>query len=152
MGNSTMAPNQELEMFTKGIEAVDRGDTSSGLVHLASLFEARPDPFVMSYYAVCLAKERREVERGIALCREAMEEDPGNPVHYLNLGRVLVAGGQKREAIKAFRDGLLYGRNQLIKKELDMLGWRKPPVIPWLGREHSLNRSLGRLFHQLGLR
>jgi predicted Zn-dependent protease len=147
-----MAHEKELEMFTKGIEAVDKGDTSTGLRCLEGLFETRLDPFVTSYYAVCLAKERGEVEKALFLCREASEEDPGNPVHYLNRGRVLLAGGRKREAIKVFRDGLLYGKNQLIKRELDMLGWRKPPVISWLGREHPLNRSLGRIFHQLGLR
>ncbi len=140
------------EMFIKGVEAVDRGDTSYGLFCLEGLFEANPAPIIASYYAVCLAKERREADRAIALCRQAMEDDPGNQAHYLNFGRVLVAGGQKREAIKMFRDGLLYGRNLLITRELDALGWRKPPVLTWLRREHPLNKSLGRLFHRLGLR
>jgi predicted Zn-dependent protease len=143
---------EEKETFKKGMEAVDRGDTKNGFAYLESLFEAGYDPVLASYYAVCLAKERGEVQNAIVLCREAMEDDPGNQLHYLNLGRVLVAAQRKREAIKAFRDGLLYGKNGLIGKELDMLGWRKPPVFPSLGREHSLNKFLGRMLVTLRLR
>ena len=152
MGHAGMAPDTGEEMFIKGVEAVDRGDTPYGLFCLEELFEANPAPIIASYSAVCLAKERKEFDRAIALCRDAMAEDPGNQVHYLNFGRVLVAGGRKREGIKMFRDGLLYGRNHLISRELDALGWRKPPVFTWLRREHPLNRSLGLLFHRLGLR
>ena len=140
------------ELFDKGIEAVDNGDTSYGLVYLQKLYEARPDPITASYYAVCLAKERGEVKRAFELCDEALEDDPGNPVHYLNLGRVYLAAGMKREAIKAFRDGLLYGKSPLISRELEKLGWRDLPVIPSLGREHLVNRILGKILYKLGLR
>ncbi|HYS44286.1 MAG TPA: tetratricopeptide repeat protein, partial [Geobacteraceae bacterium] len=88
----------------------------------------------------------------LLLCEEAMEDDPGNSLHYLNRGRVLVAAERKREAIKSFRDGLLYGKNVLIKKELDMLGWRKPPVVSGLGREHPVNIWLGKILVTLRLR
>ena len=147
-----MQSTEELEMFEKGIAAVDNGDTAQGLFCLESLFEKRPDPTVVSYYAVCLAKERGEVQRAFELCDAAMEDDPGNSVHYLNLGRVYVAGGMKREAIKAFRDGLLYGKSPLIARELEKLGWRDVPVIPSLGREHPVNKLLGRILYKLGLR
>ena len=140
------------ELFDKGIEAVDTGDTSYGLAYLQELFEARPDPIIASYYAVCLAKERGEIERAFELCDAALEDDPGNTVHYLNLGRVFVAAGMKREAIKTFRDGLLYGKSSLISRELEKLGWRDLPVLPSLGREHLVNRILGKILYKLGLR
>ena len=140
---------EEKEKFKKGMEAVDRGDTKLGLACLESLFEAGHDPVLASYYSVCLAKERGELQKALLLCEEAMEDDPGNSLHYLNLGRVLVAAERKREAIKAFRNGLLHGKNGLIRKELDMLGWRRPPVISGLGREHPANKWLGRIFVKL---
>ena len=143
---------EEKETFKKGMEAVDRGDTKVGLTCLESLYAAGHDPVLSSYYAVCLAKERGELQKALLLCREAMEDDPGNALHYLNLGRVLVAAQRKREAIKAFRDGLLYGKNGLIRKELDMLGWRRPPVISSLGREHPVNKCLGRILIMLRFR
>jgi tetratricopeptide (TPR) repeat protein len=147
-----MLSAEEQELYTSGIKAVDSGDTATGLACFEKLFAADPDPIISSYYAVCLAKERGETERAVKLCEEAMEDDPGVSLHYLNLGRVLVASGMKREAIKAFRNGLLYGKNLLISRELEQLGWRDLPVFPLLGREHILNRIAGRLLNMLGLR
>jgi predicted Zn-dependent protease len=146
-----LSPEQQ-ELYARGIEAVDNGDTRSGLFCLEGLFTVASDPIVASYYAVCVAKERRELERAMDLCDQAIEDDPGNNVHYLNLGRVYLAGGMKREAIKVFRDGLLYGMNPLISRELERLGWRDLPVIPSFGREHPLNRILGKVLFKLGLR
>jgi len=147
-----MSQNEEQDALKRGIDAVDNGDTKSGLSCLESLYEKSPNPLIMSYYAVCLAKERKELQRANDLCSEALEDDPGNPVHYLNLGRVYLAGGMKREAIKAFRDGLLYRKNAMISRELERIGWRSLPVIPSLGREHFLNRSVGKFLAWLGLR
>lgn len=143
---------EERGTFEKGMDAVDRGDTKVGLACLEDLFAAGHDPVLASYYAVCLAKERGELRKALLLCEEAIEDDPGNALHYLNLGRVLVASERKREAIKAFRNGLLHGKNGLISKELDKLGWRKPPVISCLGREHPVNKYLGRILVMLRFR
>ena len=143
---------EEKEKFEKGMAAVDRGDTQLGLACLEDLFAAGHDPVLASYYAVCLAKERGEVQKALLLCEEAMEDDPGNALHYLNLGRVLVTAERKREAIKVFRNGLLYGKNTLIGKELDMLGWRDIPVISWLDREHPVNKWLGRILFNIRLK
>lgn len=147
-----MPTAERQELYTQGINAVDSGDTRTGLGCLETLYKAGPDPVIASYYAVCLAKERGEIERALDLCEAAMEGDPGNSLHYLNLGRVLVAAGMKREAIKAFRNGLLYGRNSMIARELERLGWRDLPAVPALGREHLLNRTIGKLRRKLGLR
>jgi predicted Zn-dependent protease len=147
-----MLSTEQLKMYAKGVGAVDNGDTRNGLSCLENLFNAEPEPKVASYYAVCLAKERRDVEQALELCDAAIEEDPGNPVHYLNLGRIYLATGMKREAIKAFRDGLLHGKNLLISRELEKLGWRNPAVIASLGREHPINRILGKVLDKLGLR
>jgi len=147
-----MLTTAEQELYTKGIMAVDNGDTQTGIVCFEKLFESNPDPIISSYYAVCLAKERGETIRALELCEAAMEDDPGVSLHHLNLGRVFLAVGMKREAIKAFRNGLLYGRNSLIARELERIGWRDLPVFPTLGREHTLNRITGKLLSMFGLR
>jgi predicted Zn-dependent protease len=147
-----MLTPEQREMYTKGIEAVNNGDTRAGLFFLEGLYLAEPDPILTSFYAVCVAKERRDMERAVELCDQAMEDDPGNSIHHLNLGRVYIAGGMKREAIKVFRNGLLYGRNPVISRELELLGWRNLPVIPSLGREHFFNRILGKVLSKLGFK
>lgn len=147
-----MPSDEQREMYAKGVEAVDSGDTRHGLLCLESLFNAAPEPKVASYYAVCLAKERKDVARAMELCEDAMAEDPRNTLHYLNYGRIYLAAGMKREAIKAFRDGLLYGKNSMISRELEKLGWRAPSIIPSLGREHLVNRILGKVLKKLRLK
>jgi predicted Zn-dependent protease len=147
-----MLTAEEQEMYAKGITAVDNGDTLTGLACFEKLVATISGPIVSSYYAVCLAKERGETERALELCDEAMEDDPGNNLHHLNLGRVFLTAGMKREAIKAFRNGLLYGRNPLIARELERIGWRALPVFPSLGREHLLNRITGQLLTKLRVR
>jgi hypothetical protein len=55
-----------------------------------------------------------------------------------------LAADRKKEAIRAFRDGMLYDKNPRIREELERLGLRDLPVIPSLGRAHWLNRLLGK--------
>lgn len=139
-------------IITSGITAAERGDTAFALTCLEKASSQQSSPLVSSYLAYCLAKEQRQFEKALSLCREAMEEEPAKSVHYLNLGRVYVLCGQKREAIKTFRNGLLFENNRLIRGELDRLGWRNPPVIAALKREHPLNKFLGMLLRKLQLR
>lgn len=149
MKNGASQQISQGESRKMGMAAVERGETSLGISYLEPLFSEDPDPYITSYYAVCLAREKGDFQSGAFLCRIAMEEDPCDPMHYLNLGRVLLAANRKKEAIKAFRDGLLYGKSMLIRKELEKLGTRKLPVLPSLRRENPVNKCLGRLFFRL---
>lgn len=133
----------EEELVQRGLEAVDTGDLALGLELLGALPPANRSPVVTSYLACCIAGEQGRIEEAKALCAQAMQKEPVNSVHYLNLGRIHLLEGDKKEAIRMFRDGLLYGNNQLIRKEMDKLGRRSPPVFPSLGRENPLNRMIG---------
>ena len=93
-----------------------------------------------------------QFEQAIALCREEIELEPAKSDNYLLLGRVLLAAGRKKEAIRVFSDGLLFENNPRLRNELNRLGWRKFRVISSLSREHPLNRMLGKLFKALNLR
>jgi tetratricopeptide (TPR) repeat protein len=141
------------ELFARGVAAVDSGDTVNGLLFLEKTGDMfRENPIFCSYLAVCLARERQEFDSAIRLCMDSIAINPKNSLHHLNLGRVYLAAEDKKEAIRAFRNGLLYGRNDLIQSELNTLGWRKPPVIPVLERTHPINVFLGRLTTRLHLR
>src|SRR5919197_3752015 len=110
------------ESFNNGISAIDDGDTGYGLACLEKIPAEAETPLYYSYFAVCLAKEREEYDRAFALVNHAREEEPAEPVHYLNLGRVYLARGQKRHAIRAFRDGLLFGEDLRLRGELNRIG------------------------------
>lgn len=98
-----------------------------------------------------LLVESGEFDKAVALCREEIDREPAKSDTYLQLGRILLAAGRKRDAIRVFSDGLVFENNQKIRNELSRLGWRKFRVISSLPREHALNRVLGKLFKTLHL-
>lgn len=133
-------------LFKKGLEAFAHGDTLSALSYFEKTINIERSPAVCSYYALCIAKERGQVSNAISLCNEAIQKEPGNSLHYLNLGKVYLVDNNKEEAIKTFRAGLDYETNPLIVDELNKLGPRKPPILPFLERSNPINRYLGIMF------
>jgi tetratricopeptide (TPR) repeat protein len=136
------------KLLNDGRRDLDRGNTREALAQFEEAARLVRSPEILSNLAYCLAKEKGDYVIAVSLCREAMLNDSGNAAHYLNLGRVFLLAGDKRESIRVFRNGLLYEDNKHIKEELKKLGWRKIPVIHFLPREHFLNRCLGALLHR----
>ncbi|HEY7745425.1 MAG TPA: tetratricopeptide repeat protein [Desulfuromonadales bacterium] len=146
-------PAQELNaLIRKGLAEIERGNTLVALVHFEDAARRDDSPLVRSHLAFCLAKERRQMNKAAVLCNEALQEEPGNPVHYLNLGRIYLLAGQKNRAIQTWRRGLKVGRNPHISLELRRLGQRKPPLLRALGREHPVNKYLGLMLNKMGIR
>jgi tetratricopeptide (TPR) repeat protein len=139
-------------LIRKGLAELERNNTMLALIHFEDAAKLDNSPLVRSHLAFCLAREHRQMQKAAALCTEALQEEPGNPVHYLNLGRIYLLAGQKNRAIQTWRRGLKFGRNPQIAAELRNLGRRKPPVLKSLGREHPLNKQLGLLLQKIGLR
>jgi Flp pilus assembly protein TadD len=147
-----MATQEFRKLFEQGVAAAEQGNTLDALFHLESAARSGSSPRLTSYLGYCLAKERREFKRGADLCLEALKQEPAQAVHYLNLGRVYLAAGQKAAAIRAFRRGVKFGKSRTLIEQLVKLGIRKPPVVASLPRSHPVNRHLGLLFKRLGMR
>ncbi|HEY7746760.1 MAG TPA: hypothetical protein VIA07_10510 [Desulfuromonadales bacterium] len=120
------------------------------LPFLHSLSSETP-PASLSALGLSLAANKGDFLQGIALCKEAIRLAPENPVHYFHLGKVYLAGGKKHLALHAFRRGLKFGYHRGLVREIERLGFRRPPIFPFLGRKHPLNRFAGILFTRLGL-
>ncbi len=140
------------QLYEKGVAAVDNGNWLAALVCFEKLVQLEEKPVFFSYFAACMAKERGQFNHAALLCRDALEKEPDNPVHYLNLGRIFMFQGRKDEAIKILRDGLSHGAEPRIIEELQKLGTRKPPVFPFLDRNNPINKSCGIMLKILGLR
>jgi Flp pilus assembly protein TadD len=140
------------KLLTDGLRELDRGSVRGALAHFEKAVLLERSPEILSHLAYCLAKERGEFDTAVSLCNEALEDDSSNVIHYFNLGRVYLLSGKKADAIRVFRNGLLYEDNKKIKEELKKLGWRKAPIIQFLPREHFLNRCFGALLHRGRLR
>jgi tetratricopeptide (TPR) repeat protein len=112
---------------------------------------------ILSYFGCLQAIVDRKYRSGIDACRKALAlfRAPDKysvgviyPILYLNLGRACLAAGRKQEAIEAFTKGLKYDRSHReLKKELMLLGMRKPPVVPFLSRSNPINKYIGMLLH-----
>ena len=139
-------------LIQQGIKALEQGNSLVALMHFETAAKKDSSPLLSAYQGYCLAMERHEYRKGLALCMQATEKDPTNSELWLIFGRTCLLAGQKTVAIKAFRRGLKVGRNPAITGELKRLGLRKSPVLTTFDREHMLNRQLGRCFNWFGLR
>jgi tetratricopeptide (TPR) repeat protein len=167
------AGTAKLDALQHVISAIDRGDTLHGLVALECSPELRALPVVNSYLAYCMARERGQIREAICLCQGALDAEPRNPAHYLNLGRIFLQTGDKAKAIATFWKGISKAsgvergvpavpaelsprgharEHTLILQELRQLGIRKRVAFPSLGRRHPLNRITGKLLAKIGVR
>jgi len=139
-------------LISKGDHALKTGDTLVAMVQFEMAHAIDPRPAVKAKLAYCMARERKQYQQAMALCREALEAEPDNPDHYYQLSRVYLVAGHKNKAIKSLRKGLKFRRHQPIIDELNRLGYRRPPIFTALPRDHVLNRAAGVLFAKLGSR
>ncbi|MDA8079343.1 MAG: tetratricopeptide repeat protein [Nitrospiraceae bacterium] len=135
--------------FNEGLDALRLGNCLAALAFFEKAVSLADKPLYRSYVAYGIAKERGQAHRAEQICREAITCDPGNSFLYLNLGRVLLVAGRKPEAIEIFRKGLRCGGNAGIVQELNRLGTRKPPIFPFLKRDHPLNKYLGMILRRM---
>ncbi len=134
----------------RGLAALEKGKTTAALAFLERAARVGDNPVCLSCLGYCLARERGQVKAGMEKCRTAIEQDPGNPVHHLNLGRILLLAGARQEAIDTFRRGLALGRDARLVAELEALGIRRKPVLPFLRRNHPVNKILGLIRSRIG--
>lgn len=140
------------ELLRRGNKALDEGNTLLALVCLKQAAATIDTPELLSNLAFCKARELAHFDEAVTLCRTAMEKDPDNTLHYLNLGRILLMQGKKTEAMDMFHEGLLHGPDNRISDDLQLLGTRRKPIIPFLHRTHPLNQSLGYILSRARLR
>jgi len=137
------------QIFIKGVNAIKDGNTLLALSIFEKLVSSEPTPVINSYYAYCIAKERGLIRNAITLCKEALEKDPENPTIYLNLGRIYILSKDMPEAIKTLREGFSKGKDEFIIVELNKLGTRRKPILPFLSRKNPLNKYLGLIASRL---
>jgi tetratricopeptide (TPR) repeat protein len=145
------------QSFGKGIEALARGEAVKALamfeaaIRLDRKFRAatRPQARYLSYYGLCLGLESHRWKEAVDLCREAVGAESYNPDLHLNLGRVLVAAGRRKEGWEALQRGLQVDEaHEGLRRAIAAMGVRKRPAVPLLARSHPLNKLLGKMAHQ----
>jgi tetratricopeptide (TPR) repeat protein len=147
-------PDALVEM---GIQATAQGSYERGLIFLSEAYrrlskerDAKHPAALLSHYGLCLALHRGRIREAVEFCQLAIEREFYNGDNYFNLARVFEAGRSRRKMIDAIERGLsVDARHVGLLKMKVLIGIRRPPVVPFLHRDHPLNVSLGRLRHQM---
>ncbi|MBW2713320.1 MAG: tetratricopeptide repeat protein [Deltaproteobacteria bacterium] len=141
------------EFFQRGEELLAGGDKNSALECFRQAY--RIDPSLARYcsaYGLGIALVERRFKYAKGLCEQAVKTSPKDPKLRHNLARVYLCFGFRAEGIRVIGKGLEIDPDyRPLFRELRKLGFRRPPVIPFLGRSNLINRMLGKLRTRLGV-
>ena len=140
---------EAFQEFRTGLAFLRGGDANKALPHLKCALEEEPaNPFYISYMGVAIAATEQKWAEAEELCRSAIRMSRRQAQLYLNLAEIYVAADRKQDAADMLVRGLRYApHDQRLKIGLDRLAIRRPPVLPFLPRAHTMNRNLGKLRH-----
>lgn len=149
--NEEIKPSEYLRAVRSHLRSGKHKDAYSLL--LQASIRHPEDPLILSYYGCLQAIVDKKYRSGVETCKRAIlllkkqgsfSEEVLYPVFYLNLGRAYVAAGKKKDAIDAYKKGLRYDNgNSDLRKELQGLGVRKQPPVPFLDRSNPINKYIG---------
>ncbi|MDP2156450.1 MAG: tetratricopeptide repeat protein [Nitrospirota bacterium] len=140
------------ELLARGTAFLRVGNPLGALACFEKAYSIEKTPSIKSCLGLCIATERGLISEAVRLCQEAMEQEPQNPLHYLNLGKVYLKAGRKSACLDVLRKGLSFGEDPEICELLERIGMRKQPAFSFLPRRHFLNRFAGLIMSRLRLR
>lgn len=140
------------ELLDRGIYLLRAGNPLGALACFEKAYGIEKTPAIKSCLGLCIATERGRISEAVTLCREAIEQEPQTPLHYLNLGKVYLKAERKADCLDVLRMGLSHADDPEISALLEYVGTRKPTVFSFLPRRHFLNRYTGLILRGLRLR
>ncbi len=149
---ATMSPTDSgMSDFKRCLEHLRARHPEEALLHVRRALGIAPkNPFYLSYAGLLAALAERRFRDAETLCLEALGMQRNHPQMYLNLAEVYQKSGRPKQAIDVLEKGLATaGRDFRIRRALEKIGARRPPVFSFLRRSHPLNRFLGRWRHRL---
>jgi len=138
------------ELFNRAELLIRKGDYSKATILLNEAIKIAPsNATYLSHLGLCIGMQGN-LPAAESMCRKALQMEPFEPIHFVNLGRVLLEQGRRKEARLAFmRAYELDNTNAPAALELSRMGIRRKPVLPFLPRNNPLNVYLGKLRHRL---
>ena len=108
-------------------------------------------PKALASYGLALANaDIQRAKDAIGYCKMALARDARDPELYQALVKVYLLLHQKSNAVRVLDQGLsnMAAHPELLRQRCE-LGWRSPPTLRFLPRDHPLNKLLGRLRNSL---
>jgi tetratricopeptide (TPR) repeat protein len=107
------------------------------------------DPLYLSYYGVSLSLVKSKYALAEKLCRIAMKKGQDFPEVYLNLARVYEENGKRNKASEIYRMGYRRHPGKVdFLKHLQRLSPRGKVIVPFLDRDHFINKYAGLVFRR----
>lgn len=155
-----MSSSPDQNAFGKGLTALADGRYEEALAFFESAMRLG-GPRVptgrrmryLSFYGLASALANRPSREAIKACEVAARREFLSAELQLNLGKVYLLAGKRTRALAAFEHGLrIAPRNKALRAEIASVDRRGAPPIPWIARNHPLNKFLGRMRSSLRTR
>ena len=139
--------------YNRGMAALKAGEPSRAMTHFEDAIHAdrlrgnlRPRVLFLSYYGLSRGLAGRPDREAVQACELSVARDSFDPRLHLNLGRVYLLARKQTRALAVLERGLqLHPGDKHLAALLDKVDRRSPPAVERLGRDHLLNRCVGRV-------
>ena len=137
--------------FREGVALLKNEYPQKALVKLRRAFESnKHNAYYISFLGLSIARAQRKWDQASELCEIAVQLKPTEIQFHLNLGEVYASAGLREKALDMLDNALeLFGEDGRLKQARSKVQNRRPLVVPFFGREHFLNRELGKLRHRV---
>ena len=146
-----MADRIALTEFKQGIRMLRDGQPGEALNRFRQAADIeKQNPYYMSFVGVALVRAERQAAPAVKLCETALSIKWNEAQLYLNMAEVYLSARRRDDAVRILdRAQASLGHDVRIQRARLKLGSRLSPVLPFLDRQHVLNRELGILRHRL---
>ena len=137
--------------FKEGVKLLKNDYPQKALVKLQSAFESdKHNPYYVSFLGVSIARAQQNWAQATELCDMAVQLNPKEIQFHLNLAEVYALADLREMALHKLDYALgLFGDDSRLKRARSRVEKRRTPVLPIFGRDHFLNRELGKLRHRM---
>ena len=131
--------------FKRGLTLLRDHRPEMALRHMRRALALEVDnPHYLSFFGVAIALAEKKWATAELYCRRALQMKRSNARFHVNLAEVYLGAGRRQDAVQTLRMGLACAkRRRLLVRAFSKLGVRQPLVLPFLNRNHFLNRYSG---------
>ncbi len=148
---TTSKSDDSFTEFKEGVKLLKSDYPQKALVKLQSAFESdKHNPYYISFLGVSIARAQQNWAQATELCDMAVQLNPKEIQFHLNLAEVCDLAGLREMSLHKLDYALgLFGDDPRLKRARSKVEKRRAPVLPFFGREHFLNRELGKLRYRI---
>lgn len=139
---------REAEQFVlQGIDLYDEAQSADAHQKFKKAYSLDPEgPKVCAWYGLTLGVVENKVQKGLDMCKKAINSGIPDAMFYRNIGILYVMANNKRLAVAAYQKGMSIDKgNRKIYNEWKKLGIRRKPFFKSLDRSNFLNKFIGKL-------